>query len=302
MPPIVFYAALLVTIFCALALLGSMVLGRKSAEEVRVHEVLTRQQAVINGYRAPGLMVRKRAFGLAQFLRSHVGFAESASFKKRLEQAGMRKKSTADMLFLMQLILPLLGLFAGSFTPSNTFFWVLAFAVAGYMAPDMWLTRQVKKRQRKIRRSLPDAVDILVICVGAGLGLDQALLRVGEELAISYPELSEEFSIVNLEQRAGKPRLQAWADLADRTKIEEFAAFSSMLSQTDRFGTPIIKSLTRYSEDLRMKRRQHAEEMAVKTKVKIIFPLVLCIFPCIFIVLLAPAILTMMVGFKSLGQ
>jgi len=104
--------------------------------------------------------------------------------------------------------------------------------------------------------------------------MDQALLRVGQELAVSYPDINEEFTQVNLEQRAGKPRLDAWQSLATRTKIEDFSAFVSMLTQSDRFGTPILKALARFSEDLRTKRRQHAEEAAAKTKIKIIFPLV----------------------------
>ena len=302
MSPVVFYLALMVTIFCVVALVGSMVFFRKSEEEQRVQDVLTRQKVATVGEQSPGGSVGSSAVGVAHFLRSHFGFAESKTFKKRLEQAGIRKRSTADLLFGAQIALPILGGIAGSFTPSNTIFFIGAFAVAGYMAPDIWLSREVKQRKRRIRRAIPDAVDLLVICVGAGLGLDQALLRVGEELSISYPDLSQEFQTVNLEQRAGKPRLVAWEDLAQRTKLEEFISFSSMLSQTDRFGTPIIKSLTRYSEDLRMKRRQHAEEAAVKTKVKIIFPLVICIFPCIFIVLLAPAILSLMSGLSGLGK
>jgi tight adherence protein C len=106
---------------------------------------------------------------------------------------------------------------------------------------------------------------------------------------------------VNLEQRAGKPRLEAWQALADRTEVEEFQSFVSMLTQTDRFGTPIIKTLSRFAEDLRTQRRQRAEEAAAKTKIKIIFPLVLCIFPCIFIVLLAPAVLSIMNGLSNMG-
>jgi tight adherence protein C len=166
----------------------------------------------------------------------------------------------------------------------------------------MWLNWKTSRRRKRIRRSIPDALDLMVICVDAGLGLDQALLRVGNELDVSYPDIQEEFLQVNREQRAGRPRLEAWQNLADRTQIEEFSAFVSMLAQTDRFGTPIIRALTRLSEDIRMKRRQRAEEAAAKTKIKIIFPLVLCIFPCIFIVLLAPAILSIMMGMQGMGQ
>jgi tight adherence protein C len=142
----------------------------------------------------------------------------------------------------------------------------------------------------------------MVICVDAGLGLDQALMRIGDELAVSHPDISAEFNQVNLEQRAGRPRLEAWKNLADRSEVEEFSAFVSMLTQTDRFGTPIIRALSRFSEEIRSKRRQRAEEAAAKTKIKIIFPLVLCIFPCIFIVLLAPAILNIASGLVGLGR
>jgi tight adherence protein C len=166
----------------------------------------------------------------------------------------------------------------------------------------MWLKRKTANRRNRIRKSLPDALDLMVICVDAGLGLDQALLRIGDELAVSHPDISEEFIQVNLEQRAGRPRLEAWKNLADRSEIEEFTSFVSMLTQTDRFGTPIIRALSRFSEDIRMKRRQRAEEQAAKTKIKIIFPLVLCIFPCIFIVLLAPALLNIATGLGGLGQ
>ena len=134
------------------------------------------------------------------------------------------------------------------------------------------------------------------------LGMDQALLRVGMELDVSHPDINEEFTQVNLEQRAGRPRLEAWKNLAERTQIEEFTAFVNMLTQTDRFGTPILRALSRFSEDIRLKRRQHAEEQAAKTKIKIIFPLVLCIFPCIFIVLLAPALISIADGLKSMQQ
>ena len=170
------------------------------------------------------------------------------------------------------------------------------------MVPDFWLTMQQTKRKERIRRSMPDAMDLLVICVDAGLGLDQAILRVGAELGISHKDISQEFAQVNLAQRAGQSRLDAWQTLADRTKIEELQQFTSMLAQTDRFGTPLTKALNRFSEDLRLKRRQKAEEAAVKTKIKIIFPLVLCIFPCIFIVLLAPALLVVASGMTGLGN
>jgi tight adherence protein C len=146
---------------------------------------------------------------------------------------------------------------------------------------------------------LPDALDLLVVCVEAGLGLDQAMLRVGHELVISHPEISQEFAQINLEQLAGKPRLAAWKSAAKRTDVPEFSLFVTMLTQADRFGTPIIRALSRFADEIRSKRRQRAEEMAAKTKIKILFPLVLFIFPCIFIVLLAPAFLSIIRTMKT---
>src|SRR5882757_460488 len=202
-----------------------------------------------------------RLLNVARSMRRKLGIDVGKKSLERLQSAGYRRANDPDLFFSAQWIMPILGLFAGSFAPKDTLFWSFVGTTVGYLVPNLWISREIAKRRERIRRSLPDALDLLVICVDAGLGLDQALLRVGEELALSHPDINEEFTQVNLEQRAGKPRLEAWQSLSDRTKIEEFAAFTSMLTQTDRFGTPIIKSLSRFAEEIRMKRRQHAEEM-----------------------------------------
>jgi len=233
-------------------------------------------------------------------LRMRFGLAENPKLRARLTMAGLNGKSFSDIFFASQFLTPLAGVVAGTLMPSNTVLCVVAFGVLGYMAPDFWLNWKTNRRRKRIRRSIPDALDLMVICVDAGLGMDQALLRVGAELTVSHPDIHAEFMQVNREQRAGRPRLEAWQNLADRTEIEEFTQFVAMLSQTDRFGTPIAKALSRFSEEIRSKRRQRAEEAASKTKIKIIFPLVLCIFPCLFIVLLAPAILNIMAGLKGM--
>jgi tight adherence protein C len=301
MGQMIFYVGIGFTAFCLMALLLVPVLVKPSPEAQRIMDVVQSQRpdkrVVRNKER-----VTEKLLEAARELRERLGLTENRKLRGRLLAAGMRNAGTADVFFAVQFLAPLLGAFAGSFFKDNTLFFVFAFAVAGFMAPDLWLSKMVNRRKNRIRRSLPDALDLLVICVDAGLGIDQALLRVGEEIALSYPDINEEFTQVNLEQRAGKPRLEAWQSLADRTKIEEFAAFVSMLTQTDRFGTPILKALSRFSEEIRLKRSQHAEEAAAKTKIKIIFPLVLFIFPCIFIVLLAPAILSIAAGFKSMGN
>jgi tight adherence protein C len=237
---------------------------------------------------------------MAGRVRSSLGLAHDEKLKKRFIAAGVGAGPRMEGYFATRLLCPLAGIAAGTLFRDNTLPWCLGLAFVGYAAPDMWLSALVRRRRKRIERSIPDAVDLLVICVDAGLGLDQALLRAGTELAHSQPDISEEFLRVNLEQRAGKPRLEAWASMAERTAIPEFAALVSMLTQTDRFGTPVIRALSRFAEDIRAKRRQRAEEAAAKTKIKILFPLVLFIFPCIFIVLLGPAVLNIMKTFSAM--
>jgi tight adherence protein C len=184
--------------------------------------------------------------------------------------------------------------------PVAQMLWVAALPAVGLIAPNIVLSRLIKRRREQIRRSIPDTIDLLVICVDAGLGIDQALLRVGQELGISHPQITEELLQINREQRAGKPRIQAWADMAKRSELEEIESFTAMLTQTERFGTPIARALSGFADGIRLKRRQLAEQMAAKTTVKIIFPLVLFIFPSMFIVVLAPAILSIMRGMGSM--
>jgi tight adherence protein C len=302
--PIVFYVLLGLIIFGVVALLLTPNLFRPSVEAQRVFDVVKNEkieridQRTIRGKER----FQDRLISMASELRIRLGLAENPKLKARLAMAGMHKSASLDIFFAAQFLVPISGAVAGSFMRSNTLYCVVAFGVMGYLLPDMWLSRKTASRRKRIRRSIPDALDLMVICVDAGLGLDQALLRIGDELAVSHRDIHDEFLQVNREQRAGRPRLEAWQNLADRTEIEEFNQFVSMLTQTDRFGTPIAKALTRFSEDIRTKRKQHAEEAASKTKIKIIFPLVLCIFPCIFIVLLAPSILNIMAGLSGMNQ
>src|SRR5438876_972595 len=225
-------------------------------------------------------------------LRKYVGFTENPEIVKRLAMAGYRKASHADAFLLMRMVLPVAAALIGAFSVrSNTLFVVIILAVVGFMLPDLWLSRAISQRKQRIKLSVPDALDLLVICLEAGLGLDQALLRVGQEMRITHRELSEEFLFVNLEQRAGKARIEAWRNMAQRSGVESMRAFVHMLAQTERFGTPISKSLGAFAEALRIRRRQEAEEMAAKTTIKLVPPLVMFIFPSLFIVLLAPAVL-----------
>jgi tight adherence protein C len=166
--------------------------------------------------------------------------------------------------------------------------------VLGYLVPDILLTWRVRARQHHLRRGLPDALDLLVICVEAGLGLDQALMKVSQDLRITHHELSEELQFVNLEMRIGKSRIDSLRELARRTGLDDIKSLVAMLIQTERFGTSIAQSLRVFSDDMRLKRRQRAEEMSAKTSVKMVPPLVFFIFPALMVVILGPAVLMLM--------
>lgn len=162
--------------------------------------------------------------------------------------------------------------------------------VVGYLAPGFWLERRIALRKRQIQNGLADALDLLIVCIEAGSSLDQAILKASEELALAYPALAEELALFVSEVRAGKPRLQAWKDLAARTRVEDVRALVSMLVQTDRFGTSVAQALRTHSETCRTVRRQRAEERAAKIGVKLVFPLVFCLFPAFYVVVLGPAV------------
>ena len=214
---------------------------------------------------------------------------------RRLLLAGYRKSAHADIFLGARLALPaLLGFLVAVLVESNTIFFFLLTVVLAFFIPDFWLNHAVKKRREQIRLSLPDALDLLAICMEAGLGLDQGIVRVGQELRVSHPALSEELLQINFEQRAGAPRIAAWKSFSDRADAESVRSFVAMLVQTDRFGTPLSKSLANFSDALRTQRRQKAEEMAAKTTIKLVLPLVFFIFPSIGIVTVLPAVITVM--------
>jgi tight adherence protein C len=173
--------------------------------------------------------------------------------------------------------------------------------VIGYMAPGLLLDRRISQRRLRIEDGLPDALDLLIVSLEAGLALDQAILKVSEELAIAHPDLAEELRLVNIETRAGKPRIEAFKNFATRTKVEDVRALVAMLVQTDRFGTSVAKALRTHAEVSRTKRRQRAEERAAKIGVKLVFPLVFCLFPAFYVVTLGPAIIKLIHAFGSGG-
>jgi tight adherence protein C len=216
---------------------------------------------------------------------------ELGNLRLRLVQAGYRRDEALTMFFGIRIAfaLGLFALFASSILAKPNLALALGGLGLGYILPGMVLARLAKRRAHRIRLSLADMLDLLVVSVEAGLGLDQALQRVGQELAFAYPELADELRLINLELRAGKPRSEALRNLADRTGVDDLSSLVTMLIQTDKFGTSVAQSLRVYSETLRTKRRQRAEEAAAKTGVKMVFPLVLCIFPAIWVVTIGPA-------------
>jgi tight adherence protein C len=233
--------------------------------------------------------------------------AEKASRTQLLMiRAGYRSSEALAAMRGVKLIFPIALLAIVYFTGlyrTNAFL-IPALALGfGYLLPDMWLTWRVRARQHKIRKALPDALDLLVICVEAGLGLDQALMKVSQDMKISHHELSEELQLVNMEMRIGKTRIDALRELARRTGLDDIKALVAMLIQTERFGTSIAQSLRVYSDDMRIKRRQRAEEMSAKTSVKMVPPLVFFIFPALMVVILGPAVITLFRQFlPALGR
>jgi tight adherence protein C len=162
-------------------------------------------------------------------------------------------------------------------------------ALLGFYLPDIYLHHKVEDRRQKLLQSLPDALDLLVICVEAGMGMDGAINKVAQELGLGSPELSEEFHLMNLELRAGKQRTDALKNLALRTNLDEISSLTTLLVQTDKFGTSMADALRVYSDSYRTQRYQRAEEVAAKLPVKMVIPLVFCIFPSLFLVILGPA-------------
>lgn len=219
---------------------------------------------------------------------------EMGQLQQRLVSAGYRSREAIVVFFGIRLGFAVLC-FALTATPIVVGRPNLAMALAvcglGYVLPSMVLARLAKRRQHRMRLGLPDALDLLVVSVEAGLGLDQALQRVAEELAFAHPDLCDELKLVNLELRAGTGRSEALHNLARRTALDDIASLVTMLVQTDKFGTSVAQSLRVHSETLRTKRRQRAEEAAAKTGAKMVFPLVICIFPSIWVVTLGPAVI-----------
>jgi tight adherence protein C len=229
--------------------------------------------------------------------------SESSSSRNELMmvRAGFRRPEAMQAINGLRLLLPIafvVAVFFSGLYRWNPLLSLVIAALGGYVLPELWLVLRIRARQHRLRLAVPDGLDLLVICVEAGLGLDHALLRVSQELQITHRELSDELQLVTAEMRLGKTRTDALRELARRTGLDEIKSLVAMLIQTERFGTSIAQSLRVHSDDLRMRRRQRAELMAAKIGVKMVPVLVFFIFPALMVVILGPAVIGIARFFK----
>lgn len=251
------------------------------------------------GGRISGFLQRfRRKEQIAEDLVAMVTSGQISGTRMLLTQGGFRHPLAYQAYFWVRAVLPcilfvlaiVLGKAKGM--PNNkVFFLGLLGLVFGFLFPLAFVRLRVRRRKEEITDYLPDALDLLVVCVEAGLGLNAAFVKISEEFKLSSPILSDEFDIVNREMVAGKPRIEALRALSDRTGVEEVKSLVAMLIQTEKLGTSLAQSLRVHSDSLRTKRRQRAEEAAAKTTIKLVFPLVFLLFPALFVVILGPGFL-----------
>jgi tight adherence protein C len=268
------------------------VLERQSPDQRRI-------RAVVSAAGATGIVVGPSPRGLTDTLDPALAqlskfvpksTKDMSRLQRRLSKAGYPERSAAVYYSLAQMAMPVIVGF-GVYIVFDSVLFALIGAALGYAAPSFYLDRLVRQRKKAIRNGLPDALDLLTVCVEAGSGLDQAINKCTDELGVAHPALAEELRLVTTEIRAGKPRVEAFKNLADRTGVEDVRSLVSMLTQTDRFGTSIAQALRIHSDQSRTKRRQAAEERAAKVSVKMVFPLALCLFPALYIVCFGPVAL-----------
>jgi tight adherence protein C len=266
------------------------VLRRYAPERKRLRQMAARHEA--RGEWRDSVALRDQRSVLAERIcrmmpRSATRMGE---MRQKLVAAGYRSLAAPTVYAASQIVSALtigaaIGLATGS-PPVG-----ILSMIAGFALPGLWLSAQITNRSRAIRDGLPDVVDLLIVCLESGAGLDQAILKSGEELALACKPLGEELALVSNEIRAGKPRGEAFANFAERTGIDEVRSLVAMLVQTDRYGTSIAQALRVHADLLRTRRRQRAEERAAKAGVKLVFPLVFCLFPAFYILTLGPALL-----------
>jgi tight adherence protein C len=294
----------LVAVFISVALLSglgmSSFLSSTSADRRRLRTVT----------RAPEVAALPEVVSLSSDRRSEswrvlvgllgVGRKEGDRLRVRLNRAGLEGQWSPAVYTVCERIGPFAaGAFVKmSLTGATSWFAAAAAALLMFFLPGLYVDHRLGVRRRDIENGLPDALDLMVVCIEAGSGLDQAIVKTSDELAIAYPVLANELRILTSEIRAGKPRIEAFKSLAARTKVDDVRALVAMLIQTDKFGTSIGQALRTHADVSRDKRRQRAEEKAQKIAVKLVFPLVLCFFPAFYVVVLGPAVIQFARTFK----
>jgi tight adherence protein C len=218
---------------------------------------------------------------------------EMSRLRRRLAVAGIHSFGAAVFYSVAELTLPFVFAGPALMWMVGPVAWIVAIiaGLIGYMIPGLILARLIHNQKRRIENGLPDALDLMIVCIEAGCGLDQAIQKTSVELEISHPALASELRLITTEVRAGKNRMEAFKNFAARTKVDDVRALVAMLVQTDRFGTSIAQALRTHAETSRTKRRQRAEEKAAKIGVKLVFPLVFFLFPAFYVVTLGPAVI-----------
>lgn len=290
-------AAVFLTVALLIGLAASAVLSRSSHGRRRLSALS--QVPVVTG-----LVVEEGALTdvpdpewnrLLNFLPTSRGSVKR--LRREMALAGFDSAKAGAIMSMAELVLPVVfGLLAySSMGPGLNRWLVSGFAAAlGYMGPGLLLSQRIKKRKRQIENGLADTLDLLVLCLEAGSSLDQAIVKASEELGVAYPALGDQLRILISEMRGGKARLEAFRGLADRTQVDDVRALVAMLLQTDKFGTSVAQALRTHAAVCRTKRRQRAEERAQTVGVKLVFPLVFCLFPALYVVMLGPAYLQFM--------
>ncbi len=292
-----FYMLLGITaFFVVLAVLLFMAIQRqRSAVTKRVRTLIVRTDSEDESHMRSSEKMARKVSLIASIIRARMGVEQQneATVQERFTAAGIRLPKVTDVYFVLRILTPIL-LGAGGWLATNKILFGIAGAIFGYVLPSFILDQLVKNYGRKIRRAMPDVVDLLVVCVEAGLGTEQAMLRAAREMSISYKEVSYEFLETNRQRQAGLSREQAWENMVKRTKLQEIETLVSMLNQTDELGTPLKVGLRNFANTLRDHRRIMAEETAARASVLLLIPLVLFIFPTVFVVIMGPAVLSLM--------
>jgi tight adherence protein C len=292
---------LAVLLFFTITVLGAMlgtklwVRPKEAIERVTGSGVVREEEAP----KHPSLVFHELIKKLGNLLP--VNPKDAGVIQRRMIKAGIRNPNAMKYFYgskvFLAVALPALMTMAVAGSPAepgNKMMAILASVAAGFFAPNEYVNIKAKRRQKEIRRGLPNALDLMVVCVESGLGLDQAVVQVAKDLEQAHPEVSEEFALVNYELKAGKRRMDALRNLADRSSVDDLKKLVAVLIQADRFGTGVAQSLRGHADFMRVQARQTAEEKAAKLGVKLVFPIFFCILPSLFVVTVGPMVVKIM--------